>query len=126
MQNQNEKNKHKSNLNEIKTEKCEPKQNEQKSVLYNIIMLYESQNIVNKFFDDYYSLVSEVTLSYFHISIDMSLVFYFLCFVLLGTRCKLLPSDFILQCINSCSAFQGYSVIQIAITSKKSRINTAY
>lgn len=54
MQNQNEKNEYKSNLNEIEREKCESKQNEQKSVLYNIIMLYESQNVVIKFFDDYY------------------------------------------------------------------------
>lgn len=42
------KNEYKSNMNEIKREKSKHKQNVQKSALYNIIMLCESQNIVIK------------------------------------------------------------------------------
>ena len=44
-----DKNEYKSNVNEIKREKSKHKQNVQKSALYNIILLWESRNIVIKF-----------------------------------------------------------------------------
>ena len=47
----------KSNLNEISTERC--KSGEQKSVLKNIKLLYESEEAAVELFDDYSSILSE-------------------------------------------------------------------
>ena len=47
----------KSNLNEISTERC--KSGEQKSVLKNIKLLYESEEAAIELFDDYSSILSE-------------------------------------------------------------------
>ena len=50
----------KSELGEIKKgNKKENRSKEQQSTLYNIEMLYKARNNVIKFYDDYYSMVSE-------------------------------------------------------------------
>ena len=49
----------KSNLSKIKKGNKKHKSKKQKNTLYNIEMLYKAMNNVTKFFDDYFSVVSE-------------------------------------------------------------------
>ena len=50
----------KSNLSKMKKENKKHRSKQQKNTLYNIEMLYKARNSVIEFFDEYFSMVSEV------------------------------------------------------------------
>ena len=55
----NDQEKFKSDLEEIRRGNNKKRPKEQKDSLYNIEMLYKARNEAIKFFDDYFSMVSE-------------------------------------------------------------------